>query len=137
MAGDPSGPWRLQLVRADLSVLSGALSGGRGSGKREAGEEQGGLIELGGIAGEAHGERLRQQGACRGLDIRAAKFVSRLSEFQASEFQTKDQMLQWMDEVRGERGTEGGDGKGAPPPGGRELACLAKGRTNWRLTWCW
>ena len=50
------------------------------------------------------GERLRKQGACRGLDIRAAKFVSRLSEFQASEFQTKDQRLQWIDEVRaGER----------------------------------
>jgi hypothetical protein len=50
------------------------------------------------------GERLRKQGACRGLDIRAAKFVSRLSEFQASEFQTKDQMLQSIDEVRaGER----------------------------------
>ena len=50
------------------------------------------------------GERLRKQGAGRGLDIRAAKFVARLSEFQASEFQTKDQMLQWIDEVRaGER----------------------------------
>jgi hypothetical protein len=47
------------------------------------------------------GERLRKQGACRGLDIRAAKFVARLSEFQASEFQTKDQMLQWIDKVRG------------------------------------
>ncbi len=45
------------------------------------------------------GGRLRKQGACRGLDIRAATFVSRLSEFQ-----TKDQMLQWIDEVRaGER----------------------------------
>jgi hypothetical protein len=28
----------------------------------------------------------------------------------------------------GREGTEGGDGKGAPPSGGRELACLAKGR---------
>jgi hypothetical protein len=50
------------------------------------------------------GERLRKEDACRGLDIRAAKFVSRLSEFQASEFQTKDRMLQWIDEVlTGER----------------------------------
>jgi ribosomal protein L4 len=39
-----------------------------------------------------------------GLDIRPAKLVSRLSEFQASEFQTKDQMLQWLEEVlEGER----------------------------------
>jgi hypothetical protein len=45
------------------------------------------------------GEQLRKEGACRGLDIRAAKFVSGLSEFQASEFQTKDRMLQWIEEV--------------------------------------
>jgi len=50
------------------------------------------------------GEQLRKEGACRGLDIRAAKFVSRLSEFQTSEFQTKDRILQWIDEVlAGER----------------------------------
>jgi len=63
------------------------------------------------------GEQLRKD-ASR-LDIRAAKLVSRLSEFQASEFQasefqtsefqtfefqSKDQMLQWLEEVlEGER----------------------------------
>jgi hypothetical protein len=45
------------------------------------------------------GEQLRKEGACRGLDIRAAKFVSPLSEFQASEFQTKDRMFEWIEEV--------------------------------------
>jgi hypothetical protein len=40
------------------------------------------------------GEQLRKEGACRGLDIRAAKLVYRLSELE-----TKDRMLQWIDEV--------------------------------------
>ena len=31
------------------------------------------------------GEQLRKQGACRGLDIRAAQSVSRLSEFQTKD----------------------------------------------------
>jgi hypothetical protein len=48
------------------------------------------------------GEQLRKD-ASR-LDIRAAKLVSRLSEFQTFEFQSKDQMLQWLEEVlEGER----------------------------------
>jgi hypothetical protein len=93
-----------------IIVLSGALSGGRGSGKREAGEDRGGLIELGRIPVKLLGERLRKEGSCRGLDIRAAKFVSRLSEFQASEFQSKDQMVQWIEDRRGARGRERAEG---------------------------
>ena len=59
----------------------------------------------------------------RGLDTRAAKFVSRLSEFQI-----KQQMLQWESTRCGlKRGTEGGGGKGAPAPCGRELAGWRKG----------
>jgi len=52
------------------------------------------------------GEQLRKQGACRGLDIRAAKFVSRLSEFEASEFQTNDRMLQWSEQVLAGQGAK-------------------------------
>jgi hypothetical protein len=56
--------------------------------------------------GKLLGEQLRKQGLCRGLDIRSAHFVSRLSKFQASEFQTKDRMLPWTEEaLAGERAT--------------------------------
>jgi hypothetical protein len=73
------------------------------------------------------------KGACRGLAIRAATFVSRFSEFEV-----KDRMLQRMEEMRaGREGTEGRDSKEAPPLSGREPACLAKWKSNWRLTWCW
>src|SRR5580693_10600812 len=67
----------------------GAVSGGPGSGKREAGEDRSSLIEPGGYRVQLLGEQVRKDSA-RGLDIRAAKFVSRLSEFQI-----KQQLLQW------------------------------------------
>ena len=81
VAGDSPGGWPLQIVRTDLSLLFGApIRVTVVLGKREAGEDRGGLIELGRIPGEAPGERLRKEGS-HGLDIRDAKFVSRLSEF--------------------------------------------------------
>ena len=80
-----------------------------------------------------------------GLEIRAAKFVSRRSGFQI-----KQQMLQWGStrcgqergrrRLRRQKAKAGEDGRGAPPGGrelaGRELACSVRGRTNWRLNWC-
>jgi hypothetical protein len=35
--------------------------------------------------GKLLGDQVRKEGACRGLDIRAAHFVSRLSKFQEAE----------------------------------------------------
>jgi hypothetical protein len=80
------------------------------------------------------GEQLRKEGPCRGLDIRAAKSVSRLSEFQ-----TKDRMFavdrRGAGGPKGKKAKAGKDGKGAPP-GGREFASFAKRkrRIPWPLT---
>ena len=85
----------------------------------------------------------------RGLDIRPAKLVSRLSEFRASEFH-KDQMLQWIDEARaGERALKAESAKKPKPAkaaGERRRGegnwqegnspAWRGGRINWRLTWC-
>src|ERR1700722_14694638 len=96
--------------------------------------DRGGPNEVGGIPSEAPGRATSQEGACRGLDIRAAKFVSRLSEFQASEFHTKDRMLLDRKGAGGPEGKKAKDGKGAPPGGrelvGRELASLSQRRVN-------
>ena len=63
-----------QLVRAALSLLlsllslPGALSGGRGSGKREAVALSNWVIELGGYQVKLLGEQLRKDGASRPRD---------------------------------------------------------------------
>jgi hypothetical protein len=48
----------------------------------------------------------------RGLDVRAAKLVSRLSEFSGIRVSEQDQMLQWIkiEDRRGARGREGAEG---------------------------
>jgi hypothetical protein len=74
------------------------------------------------------GEQLRKEGACRGLDIRAAKSVSRLSEFRASEFQTKDRMLQWIEEVL--------EGQGALKAERAKKVKRARERRRWEGN-CW
>jgi hypothetical protein len=87
-------------------------------------------IEVAGTKGEEYqvkllGEQLRKQGACRGLDIRAANLVSRLSKVQASEFQTKDRMLQWIEELPA--------GEGAKPAKTAKTARERRRREgNWR-----
>ena len=88
------------------------------------------LVELGGYQGKLLGEQLARMVPC-GLEIRvsdqAADVAVGIDEVRAGERARR---------LRRQKGKDGEDGKGAPP-GGRELACLARGRTNWRLNWCW
>ena len=79
------------------------------------------------------GEQLRKEGACRGLDIPCCEV--RLQTLRVSDEGSDVAMDRRC--AGGREDAESKDGKGSPPPGGRELACLAKGRTNWRLIWCW
>ena len=97
------------------------------------------------------GERLRKEGSCRGLDVRAAKFVSRLSEFQASEFQSKDQMVQSIEEVLGGERALKPERTKKPKPA-KTARERRRGKGNWRKgtrlhgrwggpiggwNWCW
>ena len=83
---------RLAWWLAALSLLlSGALSGGRGSGKREAGEDRGGLIELEGYQVKLLGEQLRKDGALRPRDPGGQV---RFPPLRVSD-QAADVMLQW------------------------------------------
>jgi hypothetical protein len=87
-AGDPPGRWPLQLVRADLSLLfvlsviiriiCGPYEVAVVLGRGKLAKIEVALSKPSGIPGEAHGEWLRKDGACRGLDIRAATFVFRV-----------------------------------------------------------
>jgi hypothetical protein len=77
------------------------------------------------------GERLRKEGSCRGLDVRAAKFVSRLSEFQASEFQSKDQMVQSIEEVLGGERALKPERTKKPKPA-KTARERRRGKGNWR-----
>src|ERR1700733_8205798 len=142
MAGDPTGPWPLQLGRPAPS-----LSGGRGSRKREAGEDRGGLNQMGGIPGESPGRATSQRwGVSR---PRHPRCQVRFPPLRVSGIRVSDQGSDVAVDRRGARGREiaegregkeGKDGERAPPGGRkkrREPAFLGTGRTNWQLTWCW
>ena len=125
-----------------------SLSGGRGSAEGEAGEDRGGPNEVGGIPGEAPGRATSQR---RGVSRpRHPRCQVRFPPLRVSGIRVSDQGSDVAVDRRGaggreiaegREGKEGKEGKGAPPVGrelaGRELASFAKGRTTWRLTWCW
>jgi hypothetical protein len=90
MAGDPPGRWLLQLVRADLSlIICGPYEVAVVLGRGKLAKIEVALSSREEFQVEPRGEWLRKDGACRGLDIRAATFVSPFSEFEM-----KDWMLQ-------------------------------------------
>jgi hypothetical protein len=127
VAGDRSGGWPLQLGRGLYPYQVAAVLGRGKLAKIEVA-----LTKREEYQVKLLGEQLRQEGACRGLDVRAAQSVSRLSEFQASEFQasefqTKDRMFEWIEELlAGQRALKAERAK---------KATRARERRRWEGNW--
>ena len=122
----PAGGWPLQLVRAIYPYYQGPYQVAVVLGRGKLAKIEVALSKWEEYQVKLLGEQLRKEGACRGLDIRAAKFVSRLSEFQ---IEGSDVAV----DRRGAGGREGAEGERAKSQSRQRRQGSAAGGKGTRL----